>query len=290
VGLNFDDSIVDEMLSHMNDLQPFSEVQMSVFHDLFFEYIILGGMPEVVKNAIKTKTFTGSLGTQRQLLLDYEEDIIKYAHGLNQGRILNVFRHIPAQLAKENKKFQISGVQKGARFKDYRGCIDWLDQAGMVNVCYGLNFPELPLKGNYDPNKYKLYFSDTGLLVSVLDDEAQNDLRANRNLGVYKGALFEQFTAEALVKSGYGLFYYRRSDSTLEQNFFVRTMNSLVPIEVKANTGRSKSLRTLIDSNRYPDIEWGIKFSAGNIGFSDNIYTFPYFCTFLLKRYLKDWP
>jgi len=113
-------------------------------------------------------------------------------------------------------------------------------------------------------------------------------LRANKNLGVYKGDLYEQVVAEALVKNGYALYYYKRPDSTLEQDFFVRTMNSLVPIEVKSNTGRSKSLRTLITSDRYPDISWGIKLSRGNIGYREGIYTFPYFCTFLLRRYLKD--
>ena len=284
----YEESVVDELLNHMQELKPLTSVQMDVFGSLFFDYVVLGGMPEVIKRYIQSNTFTGSLELQRQLLSDYEEDITKYAQGMDQGRILNVFKHIPAQLAKENKKFQFSRLERGARFKDYRGCIEWLAQAGIVNVCYALNFPELPLKGNYDPTKYKLYFADSGLLVSMLEDEAQNDLRTNRNLGVYKGALYEQIVAEALVKSGYALYYYKRPDSTLEQDFFIRTMNSVVPIEVKSNTGRAKSLRTLISSNKYPDISWGIKLSKGNIGYSDAIYTFPYFCAFLLKRYLKD--
>ena len=115
-----------------------------------------------------------------------------------------------AQLAKENKKFQISKVASGARFKDYRGCIEWLRDAGIVNICYCLNFPELPLKGNYDESKYKLYFFDTGIFVAMLDEEAQEDLRANKNLGVYKGALYENIVGEALIKCGYGLYYYKK--------------------------------------------------------------------------------
>ena len=134
-----------------------------------------------------------------------------------------MFNQIPPQLDKENKKFQISKVASGARFKDYRGCIEWLSDAGMVNVCYCLNFPELPLKGNYEETKYKLYFADSGLLVAMLDEEAQEDLRANKNLGVYKGALYENIVGEALVKSGCGLYYYKREDSTQEEDFFVRT-------------------------------------------------------------------
>ena len=160
---------------------------------------------------------------QRQLLADYEEDIRKYAEGMDQVRILNVFRRIPPQLARENKKFQISKVASGARFKDYRGCIEWLENAGVVNICYCLEQPELPLKGNYDDTKFKMYYADTGLLVAMLDEEAQDDLRANKNLGDYKGALYENIVGEALKKSGYDLYYYKREDSTLEEDFFIRT-------------------------------------------------------------------
>lgn len=147
---------------------------------------------------------------QRQLILDYQEDIRKYAQGLDQARILNVFNHIPVQLAKENKKFQISKVASGARFKDYRGCVEWLETSGMVNICRCMSYPELPLKGNYDENKFKIYFGDTGLFVAMLDDEASDDLRANRNLGVYKGAMHESIVSEALRKSGYDLYYYKK--------------------------------------------------------------------------------
>lgn len=277
----------ESFLEHMCQLKPFSVLEMQVFMSLFTEYCILGGMPAVVREFIERGTFEGSLAIQRQLLADYEEDIRKYADGMDQARILNVFRHIPVQLAKDNKKFQISKVASGARFKDYRGCIEWLCDAGIVNACYCLTFPELPLKGNYDETKYKLYMADTGLLVSMLDEEAQDDLRAHKNLGVYKGALYENIGAEALRKSGCGLYYYKRADSTLEEDFFLRTAESLVPVEVKAANNMAKSLRQLINSEKYPDIKFGIKVVSGNVGCNDNIYTFPYFCTFLLKDYLK---
>ena len=282
----YDESFVEDMLEHMRNLTPFNEVQMSVCSSLFLDYCILGGMPAVVREFIAKGTFEGSLEVQRQLIADYKEDIRKYAEGIDQTRIVNVFNHIPAQLAKDNKKFQISKVASGARFRDYRGCVEWLDDAGMVNVCYCLNFPELPLQGNYDDTKYKIYFADSGLLVAMLDEEAQEDLRTNKNLGVYKGALYENVVGEALVKAGYKLYYYKRDDSSLEQDFFVRTASALIPVEVKAKNRTAKSMRTLISSEKYADIHCGIKFTDGNIGYSDDIYTFPYFCAFLLKRYL----
>ena len=277
---------VDRLLFHMKEFLPFSELEMKVFHSLFLDYNILGGMPAVVAGYIERNTFEGSLDIQRQLIADYREDIRKYASGVDQTRIINVFNRTAPQLAKENKKFQMSKVASGARFRDYRGCAEWLSDAGMVNICYCMEFPELPLGGNYDPDVFKLYFADTGLLVSMLDEEAQEDLRANKNLGVYKGALYENMVGEALVKQGYKLYYYRRNDSTLEEDFFIRSASSLIPVEVKAKGGQAKSMKTLIASERYPDICCGIKLSGGNIGHENSIYTFPYFCTFLLKRFM----
>ncbi len=280
--------VIDDMLAHMLSGKAFSDAEYSIYSNLFLEYCILGGMPAIVSNYVKKGTFEGSLELQRQLLTDYENDIIKYADGLDKAKILNVYRSIPAQLAKENKKFQYSKVAKGGRSKDYMGCIDWLKDAGLINVCDCLQFPELPLKANICENKFKIYIADTGLLVSNLDDESQVDLRANKNLGVYKGALYENFVAEAFVKQGYGLFYYSKENSTLEEDFFIRSANELIPVEVKSNTNRAKSMNQLIKNDTYPDIKHGIKFTVGNIGINENIITFPYFCTFLLKKYMKQ--
>lgn len=115
----------------------------------------------------------------------------------------------------------------------------------------------------------------------MLDDEIQIDLRVNKNLGIYKGALIENIVSEGLHKSGYDLYFYKKDDSTLEEDFFLRTINNLIPVEVKATTGDAKSLRNLIDNEIYRDISFGIKLSGSNIGLAKNIYTFPYFCTFL---------
>lgn len=284
----YDDTTIQSMLAHIKELRPFNELEMKVYHSLFLDFCVLGGMPAVVTEYIQRNTFENSLNTQRQLISDYKEDIRKYAQGIDQTRILNVFNRIAPQLARENKKFQISKVASGARFRDYRGCAEWLVDAGMVNICYCLEFPELPLGGNYDPDVFKLYFADTGLLVSMLDDESQEDLRANKNLGVYKGALYENIVGEALVKQHYKLYYYKRDTSTLETDFFIRSMTSLIPVEVKAATGKAKSMNTLISSDHYPDIRYGFKFSAQNIGHENFTYTFPYFCIFLLKRFMAD--
>lgn len=280
--------IGEELLGHVRERKPFSALEQKLYMGLFRDYCLVGGMPALVSRHVQTGTFEGILEMQRQLVADYQEDVRKYAMGVEQTRILNVFNRIPIQLGRDNKKFQISKVASGAKSKDYWGCIEWLSDAGIVSVCYCMNFPELPLRGNYDDSKYKLYFADTGLLIALLDEEAQDDLRKNNNLGTYKGALYENIVAEALTKSGAGLFYYKRQDSTLEEDFFMRTKDKLVPVEVKAGNATAKSLQTLIKSEKYADIEWGIKLVDGNVGYANHVLTLPYFCAFLLKRYLSE--
>ena len=282
----YGDELRNDLLDSMIKREALNKPVFGTLLNLFMDYIILGGMPEVVSRYVESGTFSGTLELQKQIVLAYREDIRKYSKGADQTRITRVFDAIPAQLAKENKKFQISKIGHGARFYEYAGCVDWLQDAGIVKKCYCLNFPELPLKGNYDDTKFKLYMADTGLLISMLDDEAQLDLRANKNLGVYKGAIYESIVSEFLYKSGYSLFYYKRDDGSLEEDFFIRDADSLIPIEVKARGGKSQSMKALITNEKYGDIHWGIKLSLNNIGYSNNIFTFPYFCTFLLKDWL----
>ena len=279
---------VEELYRHMLHLEPFSALQMDILMDLFRDYVIIGGMPEVVATYIQNKNFSGTLGIQQQLLKDYEEDITKYVEGLDKAKVKAVYNHISTFLAKENKRFQITKIAKNARNRDYIGCVEWLADAGVVNICYCMNQPELPLKGNYDPKLYKIYFKDTGLLIASLDEEAQEDLRANKNLGTYKGAIYENIVGDMLVKQGYRLFYYNSDKPSLEMDFFVRDADSLVPVEVKANDGATASLNNLLKSDKYPDVKYGIKLGYRNIGFNGKFYTFPYFLTFLLRRFLAD--
>ena len=230
-----------------------------------------------------------TLELQRQLLKDYEEDITKYAKQTDKAKLLAVYDHISTFLAKDNKKFQITKIAKGARNREYVGAVDWLKEAGVINICYCLNNVELPLKGNYMADYYKLYYHDTGLLIASLDEEAQEDLRANKNFGTYKGAIYENIVGEMLRKSGYEqLYFYKRENPALEMDFFVRDANSLVPVEVKAKDNATASLNNLIKWESYADVKYGIKLGYKNIGWNGQFYTFPYFLTFLLKRFLKE--
>ena len=284
----YKDEQIEDLYRNMTEVKPFSQLVLDVMFENFREYMVLGGMPAVVWSFIQKKNYSGTLNLQRQILLDYEEDITKYAGGLDHGKILNVYRKIPVFLGKDNKKFQISKVEHGARNREYVGVIDWLDNAGIINICYCMAQPELPLKGNYNPDNYKIYYGDTGLLIASLDEEAQEDLRNNKNFNTYKGAIYENVVGEMLVKQGYPLYFYRNEKGTMEIDFFVRDSNSLVPVEVKAMDGATVSLNKIIDSDKYPDVKFGIKFGYKNIGYNRKFYTFPYFLAFLLKRFLKE--
>lgn len=285
----YDEHFIDDLYQHMLELKPLSNMQMDVLGGLFSDYMILGGMPEVVNRYIESGQFSGLLQLQRQLLQDYEEDITKYAAGFDKAKVLAVYRHITTFLAAENKRFQVTKIARGARNREYIGAVEWLANAGIINICYCLQTPSLPLKGNYDAKLYKVYYRDTGLLIASLDEEAQEDLRANRNFGTYKGAIFENIVADMLAKQGYDLYYYRSESPSLEMDFFVRDAQSLIPVEVKAKDNATASLNRLIssDKEKYDDIQYGIKLCNKNIGFNGKFYTFPYFLTFLLRRFLK---
>lgn len=273
---------------HMLEITPLSKTEYDVMLRNFREYMVIGGMPAIVNTFVTNKNYSGTLQMQNQILLDYEEDITKYAGGLDKAKILNIYRKIPVFLGKENKKFQISKVARNARNRDYVGTVDWLINAGIINICYCMEQPELPLKGNYNPDNYKLYFSDTGLLIGSLDEEAQQDLRDNKNFNTYKGAIYENIVADMLVKEGYHLYFYRDDKSSIEMDFFVRDKDSLIPVEVKAANSATPSLNKLITKEKYSDIRYGIKLGDKNIGFNGKFYTFPYFLAFMLKRFLSE--
>lgn len=279
---------INDLYEHMLEIKPLSNTQYNVMMSSFKEYMIVGGMPAIVSKFVKNKNFSGILKMQQQILLDYEEDITKYAGGLDKTKILNCYRKIPVFLGNENKKFQISKIAEGARNREYVGVIEWLANAGIINICYAMEQASLPLKGNYNPDNYRLYFADTGLLIGSLDEEIQDDLRNNENMNTYKGALYENIVADMLVKEGYNLYFYKDDSKKIEMDFMVRDKNSLVPIEVKANDNATISLNNLINSKSYKDIKYGIKLCNKNIGFNGKFYTFPYFLAFLIKKYLKE--
>lgn len=284
----YPDSFIESLLKNINSLKPFSSLLLEQMNQRFMDYILTGGMPAVVEKFVENKNFSGILSMQKQIFKDYDDDIGKYTEGLDTARIRNVYRHIAPQLGKENHKFQITKLGHGARASQYEGTQEWLSDAGVVNICYSSPNLSLPLKGNEDSSNYRIYFADTSLLLACLDEESQEDLRVNKNLGVYRGAMYENFAAEALTKQGYDLFFYRSEDARTELDFLIRIKDRIVPIEVKAGKTKARSLNAVISDKNIPLITYGFKYSSNNIGVSDYVITVPYFTLFLLKRALQN--
>ena len=283
-GCGYSDVQLAELVNPVLEFRPFGAAVKNTMDRLFLEYCVTGGMPDVLETYFTKGTFERVPQTQRRILEDYRADIRKYAEGLDPVRIQAVFDSIPVHLARENRKFQWSTVSKGATRKDYWGCVEWLEDAGVAYKCRRIDFPELPVGAHLDNDAFKLYLCDSGLLLSMLERNVQEDVRIRRNLGTWKGGLFEHIVGEALVKAGVPLAYFKRDNSTLEMDFLVRSADCLVPIEVKAENSRSKSLRTLIDREIYKDIRWGIKLVNGNVGFERGILTLPQWCAFKLPE------
>ncbi len=239
--------------------------------ELFKEYIIVGGMPRVVTEYINTKDFSKVLKLQRSIIIDYENDIAKYADNLEKVRAKACFDSIPKQLAKEYKKFQYSVVEKKSTAKKYSSSIKWLKDAGIINICHNITNIELPLEGNAKDDCFKIYMADTGLLMAMLEDGSQEDI-IDGNLGIYKGAIFENIIADIFAKSGKKLYYYER-DSKLEIDFVIRYNRKAVPVEVKsADNTKAKSLESLFSKNL---ISFAIKLSSKNVSGTEKIVSFP---------------
>ena len=282
----YDENQINFIFSFLKDLKPLPEAIFEKLSVLFKQYIYCGGMPRIVDEYVQSNVFNEVFSLQKQLYIDYEEDITKYVEGLDVSKVKNIYKHITPQLAKDNHKFQITKLGHGARSKEYRGCEEWLRDAGVINIAYNLQSLDLPLKGNEIDNYFRIYYSDTSLLLSSIDEESKKDFIINNNFQIYNGALFENIVAEALTKQGYeDIFFYKNDSATIELDFVIRVKNEIIPIEVKAKKGRAKSLRTLLDENI---VNYGIKLSNNNIGFDGKIFTIPSFLTFLLKRFFNE--
>lgn len=279
---------IEDLYQHMLDGKPLSPTAFSVFSECFKEFMVLWWMPAIIDQFITNKHYSGVLSMQKQIILDYEEDITKYAVWLDKTKILKIYREIPVFLWNDNKKFQITKIWNWARNRDFIWTIDWLINAWIVNISHWLHLLELPLKWNYEPDNYRLYFADTGLLIWSLDDEVQQDLRDNKNFNTYKWAIYENIIGELLVKQWYQLYFYRNPRSSLEMDFFIRDSENLIPIEVKSWNSSTPSLNKLIESDNYPTIKYWIKLCNQNIWFNEKFFTFPLFLAWWLKRFLSD--
>jgi predicted AAA+ superfamily ATPase len=246
--------------------------------ELFKEYIVVGGMPRVVDEFVTTHNFANIFKIQKGIIADYLDDIAKYAKDSEKAKARACFLSIPKHLSKDYKKFQYSIVERGGTARKFGGSLMWLYDAGVINFCYNLSIPELPLEGNAKSDAFKVYMCDTGLLMAMLEDGSQEDV-IDGNLGIYKGAIYENIIADIFSKSGKKLYYFEQNGK-LEIDFFIRRNKMATAIEVKsADNTKSKSMDAVFA--KY-GVCHGIKLSTKNVGGTDAFDSLPLYMAMFL--------
>ena len=280
------DAVVNSIKKCFENEEPVPEGVHKAMMELLYRYVIVGGLPDVVNCFLKTKNIGLIYKKQRDLIADYEEDMVKYADDADKPHIRECFESIPKQLAKENKKFQYSIVKKGGRASQYAGSIQWLEDAGVIRRCFNTHTTELPLDGNSIADCFKVYTTDIGILMAMLDYGTQADILRGNLLG-YKGAIFENLMADFLCKSGQKLYYFHK-DSGLEVDFLTRFKGECVLIEVKAKNGKAKSMMTVLKHKNTYHVNNAIKLGQYNVGREGEVLTIPLYMGFLIKEKLAD--
>lgn len=248
------------------------------FEYLFREYMVIGGMPEVVDSFVSTLDYNESIRIQNKIISDYQEDISTHAKGEQKIKVRACYDSIPKQLARELKRFQYAFVEKGQTSRKYGGSVKWLKDSDLVNVCYNVREPYIPLIANEIEEQFKMYINDTGLLTQMYGRETKIAILNNTIKGNAKGAIYENIIAELLVKQGYKLHYYKPDDDH-ELEFIIEKNGEVIPIEVKAGNTKSISLNRFINDF---SVSIGYKLINGNQGYENNKKTIPHYMIIFL--------
>ena len=289
-ALGINEDVVNYVKKCFENKVEVNEAVHQAFTRYFREYMCVGGLPEVVKKFIETKDMNQVRNEQMDLIEEYKDDFAKHLDENEQekvdkallAQINKVFDSLPSQLAKENKKFMVSKIDKRGTLEKYSSAIQWLVDYGLVDRCYNLTIPELPLEGNKIQEIFKLFFSDTGLLMASLDEGTAGHILSG-DLGIYKGAIYEQSFADAYLKNKKKLYYFSK-ESGLEIDFVTQNNDEAILIEVKAKDGRTKAASEVLNNKeKYKDVARMIRLKDSNVGTINNINTFPSYMSFLLS-------
>ena len=261
------------------NIQPVPDMINKKYQELFREFMVVGGMPEVVWNFIGNQDFTQVQALQEKILSSYDDDIANHAKGTEKIKVRNCYDSVPRQLARENKKFKFSEVEKKSNARKYESSIAWLRDSDLVNVCYNVYEPYLPLTANEKENEFKLYLNDSGLLMAKYGFQTKLALLQNTLKGNAKGGIYENIISEILVKKGYLLHYYKTENSQMELEFLLEKNGEVIPLEVKAGNSSTLSLNSFMKRFQ-PSV--GYKLIDGNIGIADRKITLPHYMSIFL--------
>ena len=238
------------------------------FEFLLREYIVVGGMPEAVQTFVDTKDFNEVQAVQEKILASYDDDIANHAKGTEKAKIRACYDSLPRQLARENKKFKYSEVEKHAGARKYSDSVTWLKDSNLVHVCYNVYEPYLPLTANSKNDEFKLYVNDSGLLLARYGMQTKLAVMTKKIQGNAKGGIYENVISEMLIKRGYNLNYYKTQNSSMEVEFLIEKDGEVIPVEVKAGNTSTASLNNYINTF-HPSAAY--KLIDGNIGVSEDV-------------------
>lgn len=273
------EALADIIEAGYRDDTPLSEQLHSRALELYRAYLVVGGMPEVVREYVETNDYRMVRVKQAEIINNYTADMAKYATKNEAVRHVATYNSIPSQLARENKKFQYRLIGSNARSREYEGSIDWLYKAGVVLKCEKVNEGKVPLEFYKDITSFKIYFSDVGLLAAKAMIPVETILSDINFGGEAKGAVTENYLAVQLACREHNLYYWE-SNSTAELDFVIMYGNGILPIECKANVHvRAKSLE--IFKKKY-DIAQSMRVSAKNFGMENGIKSVPLYAAWCI--------
>ncbi|MGE4385270.1 MAG: ATP-binding protein [Endomicrobiaceae bacterium] len=237
------------------------------------QYMIVGGMPEAVSAFVKTQAFSETRKVQKNILMSYEKDFSKYTNAEMAVKLNLLWRSIPSQLSKENKKFMYKAVKKGARARDFEVAIQWLVDSSLIYKLGRVSKPSLPLKSYEDFGIFKMFLHDIGLLCAMSGVSEKIILAADNIFKEFKGALAEQLVYQELLTIGIEPFYWSVENSQAEVDFLIQREDQIIPIEVKSGINlQAKSLKVYMEKFK-PSI--ALRVSVANYKNSGNIIDLP---------------
>jgi predicted AAA+ superfamily ATPase len=245
--------------------------------DYYKQYLIIGGMPAVVKDFVQTKSLLGATEIQGRIQNEYIADMAKYASATTSVKIRACYNSVPVQLAKENKKFQYKIVQRGGTATIFGESIEWLNFAGVVLKCQKAEHGYMPVAVYTDMSDFKLYMSDVGLLTAKSGMAQQTILSSIEEDNGFLGALSENYVAQSLIANGHALFYWK-NENTAELDFVLQIDGKVIPVEVKKGS-RTKSVSMNMFMKKY-NCPFAIRISKKNFGFENDIKSVPIYAVF----------
>jgi len=266
-------------------LSPIPMAFYNPISERFKEYMICGGMPEIVAKYVETSSILAATEVKKNLLQSYASDFSKYTDRYDALKVGYIWNSLPWQLAKENKKFLYKAVRTGARAREYESALHWLIKAGLILIASNISVPRLPLQSYNDLSAFKLYALDVGLLFEMSGLEPKNYIQLSKLLTEFKGALTENYVAQALRAQGVQQLHYWESAGKAEIDFLLQDGGNIIPVEVKAGTNtKAKSLKSYKDKYDPP---LTIKLSLSNLSFDGQHLNVPLFYAGQLRTLLE---